>query len=265
MIGASIETSLLALILALRYGQQRQDTFDAQELALSLERKTRSTQEKTLDLQKSAKLELEYSVQERTLELQIALRELSETNRELEEKNTLDALTGIRNRRYFDKKYTAEVRRSRRERTEFSVVMIDIDHFKRVNDEYGHLVGDECIKFVANTLQNALKRPSDDVCRYGGEEFALILPSTDLEGAHCLVEQLRRDIQDRPVVAAGQTVTLSISAGIASAIVDPTQAEDALLAFADQQLYLAKNTGRNRVQAAQFMASSHNEQEQVDV
>jgi diguanylate cyclase (GGDEF)-like protein len=265
MIGASIETSLLALVLALSYGQQRQDTFDAQEAALNTERQARATQQEMLDLQNSAKQELEYNVQERTLELQIALRELSETNRELEEKNTLDALTGIRNRRYFDKKYTAEIRRSRRERTELSVVMIDIDHFKKVNDEHGHLVGDECIKFVANTLQNALKRPSDDVCRYGGEEFALILPSTDLEGAHSLVERVRQYIQDTPLVEAELAISLSISAGIATAIAEPKQAEAALLAFADKQLYRAKNTGRNKVLAAQFIASPHNEQDKVDV
>lgn len=261
MIGASIETSLLALVLALSYGQQRQDTFDAQELALSIEREARNAQEEMLDLQKSTKQELEYNVQERTLELEVALRELSETNRELEKKNTLDALTGIRNRSYFDKKHTAEVRRSRRERTELSVVMIDIDHFKKVNDQHGHLMGDECIKFVANTLQNALKRPSDDVCRYGGEEFALILPSTDLEGARSLVEQVRQQIQNNPVVTAGLTINLSISAGIATAIVEPRQADDALLAFADQQLYLAKNAGRNRIMAAQFIDSPHNEQD----
>jgi diguanylate cyclase (GGDEF)-like protein len=73
------------------------------------------------------------------------------------------------------------VRRSRRERTQLFVVMIDIDHFKSVNDQYGHFIGDECIRGVASTFKNALKRPSDDVCRYGGEEFALILPSTDLK------------------------------------------------------------------------------------
>ena len=152
-----------------------------------------------------------------------------------------------------------------REHTELSVVMVDIDHFKKVNDEYGHLVGDECIKFVANTLQHALKRPSDDVCRYGGEEFALILPSTDLEGAQTLVERVRQLIQDQAVISHDLSINLSISAGIATAIVEPQQAEEALLGFADQQLYLAKNAGRNRVQAAQFITSPHNEQEQLDV
>ncbi|MFT4993066.1 MAG: diguanylate cyclase (GGDEF)-like protein [Paraglaciecola sp.] len=265
MIVASVEISVFALVLALRYRQQQQDTFDSQALALNIEREARYTQKESLDLQHSAKQELEYKVQKRTLELEIALRELSETNRELEKKNSLDALTGIRNRRYFDKKYTAEVRRSRRERTELSVVMIDIDHFKKVNDQHGHLAGDECIKFVAKILKNALKRPSDDVFRYGGEEFALVLPSTDLEGARSLIECLRQEIQDSPFVTTATSINLSISAGIASAIATAHQPDDALLALADQQLYLAKNAGRNRVLAARFVPSPHNKQDQVDV
>jgi diguanylate cyclase (GGDEF)-like protein len=265
MLGATIETFLVALILALSYSQQRQKMFDAQELSLNKERLARNAQDEVLAVQKDAKKELEYSVQERTLELEIALRELSETNRELEQKNTLDALTGIRNRSYFDKKYMAEIRRSRRERTELSVVMLDIDHFKRVNDEHGHLVGDECIRFVASTLQDALKRPSDDVCRYGGEEFALILPSTDLEGATNLVEKVRKSIQDHPVEVSGVSIDLTVSAGIGTAIAEPQQPEDAILAFADQQLYLAKNAGRNRVKAARYMPVVINQQDHSDV
>jgi diguanylate cyclase (GGDEF)-like protein len=203
-----------------------------------------------LVLQENATEDLEYKVQERTLELEIALRELSETNHELQEKNTLDALTGIRNRSYFDKKYQAEVRRSRREKTQLSIVMMDIDHFKNVNDQYGHLVGDECIKSVAQTLNNALKRPSDDVCRYGGEEFALILPSTDLEGALVLVEQLRAEIEKTTIQADDVSINITISAGVGTAIADLNQPEDNILALADKQLYTAKNAGRNNVQGS---------------
>jgi diguanylate cyclase (GGDEF)-like protein len=248
MIGAGIETVLLALILAISHNQQRQTLLDAQAELLSQERQAQHAQKDMLALQENATEDLEYKVQERTLELEIALRELSETNRELQEKNTLDALTGIRNRSYFDKKYQAEVRRSRREQTQLSVVMLDIDHFKNVNDQYGHLVGDECIKTVAHTLEKALKRPSDDVCRYGGEEFALILPSTNLEGALTLVEQLRDEIEKTTIQAENVSVNITISAGIGTAIADLNQAEDIILALADRQLYAAKNAGRNNVQ-----------------
>ncbi|WP_254700618.1 diguanylate cyclase [Paraglaciecola mesophila] len=249
MLGVIIETFLLALMLALSVNHQRRQLFRAQKEALRKERDMRAVQEEVLAQQNNAQEELEYSVQERTLELEIALRELSEINRELEEKNTLDALTGIRNRRYFDKKYLAEVRRSRRERTELVVAMIDIDHFKKVNDEHGHLVGDDCIKFVAERLKKTLKRPSDDVCRYGGEEFSVILPSTDIQGAHDLLDQLRLEIQNTPVYSAGVTVRLTVSIGLASAIMDPQQSEDVLIGFADQLLYQAKNNGRNCIVA----------------
>lgn len=245
MLGVILETFLLALMLALSVNHQRQQLFRAQKKALRKERDMRAVQDEVLAQQNNAQEELEYSVQERTLELEIALRELSEINRELEEKNTLDALTGIRNRRYFDKKYLAEVRRSRRERTELVVAMIDIDHFKRVNDEHGHLVGDDCIKFVAERLKKSLKRPSDDVCRYGGEEFAVIMPSTDLTGARDLLEQLRAEIQNNPVYSAGVAIDLTVSIGVASATMDPQQSEDTLIGFADQLLYQAKNNGRN--------------------
>ena len=252
MLGAGIETVLLALILAISHNQQRQALLDTQAELLNQERQAQHAQKDMLALQENTTEELEYKVQERTLELEIALRELSETNRELQEKNTLDALTGIRNRSYFDKKYQAEVRRSRREQTQLSVVMMDIDHFKSVNDKYGHLVGDECIKSVANTLKKALKRPSDDVCRYGGEEFALILPSTGLEGALVLVEQLRAEIEKTSIKTEDVSINITISAGIGTSIADLNQPEDIILALADKQLYLAKNAGRNNVQGSKL-------------
>jgi diguanylate cyclase (GGDEF)-like protein len=250
MLCAGTETILLALILAISHNQQRQTLLDTQVELLNQERRTQHTQQVMLALQENTTEELEYKVQERTLELEVALRELSDTNRELNEKNTLDALTGIRNRRYFNKKYQAEIRRSRRERTQLSVVMIDIDHFKHVNDRYGHLVGDECIRAVARILKNALKRSSDDVCRYGGEEFALILPCTDLEGALILVEQLRVKIEKTNIHADDASVNITISAGIGTAVADFTQPEDNILALADKQLYAAKNAGRNNVQGS---------------
>jgi diguanylate cyclase (GGDEF)-like protein len=250
MLNMSVETILLGLILGISHHQQRQVYLDTQAELLNKERQAQHNQIDMLALQENTTEELEYKVQERTLELEIALRELSETNRELQEKNTIDALTGIRNRSYFNKKYQAEVRKSRRERTQLSVVMIDIDHFKSVNDQYGHLIGDECIKAVARTFKNALKRPSDNVCRYGGEEFVLILPSTDLKGALILVEQLRVKIEKTNIHTDDVTINITISAGIGTAIADITQPEDNILALADKQLYAAKNAGRNNVQGS---------------
>jgi diguanylate cyclase (GGDEF)-like protein len=130
--------------------------------------------------------------------------------------------------------------------------MMDIDYFKNVNDQYGHLTGDECIKTVAHTLEKALKRSSDELCRYGGEEFALILPSTGLEGALVLVEHLRAEIEKISIQVKNGSVNITISAGIGSAIANINQPEDIILALADEQLYAAKNAGRNNVQGSQL-------------
>jgi diguanylate cyclase (GGDEF)-like protein len=191
--------------------------------------------------------DLAYKVEERTLELQIALRELSETNNELEKKNALDSLTGIKNRSYFDKKYVAEVRRSRREQTALSVAMVDIDHFKRINDNYGHLVGDVCIQHAATLIQSVLKRPSDQVCRYGGEEFSVILPNTDRDGAIQLLENVREALENSTVEADGHRIKMTLSGGIASAQSPLSGNESTLLALADKALYEAKEKGRNRI------------------
>lgn len=250
MFGAAVETFILAVVLALSYSQQGQELLDAQEHALMQERQARTAQEKVIAVQQEAREELEYKVQERTLELEVALRELSESNRELEKKNTIDSLSGIRNRRYFDKKYIAEVRRSRREHTELTIVMLDIDHFKQVNDRYGHLAGDECIRFVAQMLQNSLKRPTDDVCRYGGEEFALILPNTDLAGAVQLIEVVRHKIEKSSIPTSAGELNITLSAGVCSAVIVSSEDEQKLLHRADQNLYTAKHNGRNRTVAS---------------
>lgn len=246
MFGATIETFLLALALALSYSQQRAVLFDTQEKALVKEREARKAQDEVLKIREQAQEELEYKVQERTLELEIALRELSETNRELEQKNTIDSLSGLRNRQYFDKKYLAEVRRSRREQTPLSVVMIDIDHFKSVNDRYGHLVGDECLRAVSEELRAVIKRPSDDACRYGGEEFALVLPNTARDGAELLVAKLCTSIAEKRIATPAGELNVTVSAGICTAVVASMQDEKNLLATADRALYQAKQAGRNQ-------------------
>lgn len=245
--GATVEALLLAFILAISYSRQRDEVLDARDTALREEKRAVGAKQELIALQQKAQDELEYKVQERTLELEIALRELSEANRELENLNTIDSLSGIRNRRYFDKRLTSEARRSRREQTPLSVAMIDIDYFKRINDEFGHGAGDQCIIQVSRLLQSALKRPSDDICRYGGEEFGLILPNTDSTGATQLVESMRQMIASTPVEYEGNSITMTLSAGVATAIIEYEEHELALLKQADTMLYKAKNSGRNQI------------------
>ncbi|WP_460312257.1 sensor domain-containing diguanylate cyclase [Aliiglaciecola aliphaticivorans] len=249
MLGAAIKTFMLAFVLVISYTNQRDEQYQNQELALLEEQMARKAQEEALKLKEEAQESLEYSVQERTLELEIALRELSETNNELEQQTRTDSLTGIRNRQHFDKKFQAEARRCRRERSDLSLIMLDIDHFKNINDTYGHVVGDEVIKKVAKVLKQNLKRTTDDACRYGGEEFALILPNTDFDGAKALGEKLRESIENTVTEVDDLQLKVTISAGVASTIVNGVDDEKSLLESADKALYQAKRDGRNRVRS----------------
>lgn len=191
--------------------------------------------------------QLEDSIQQRTLELQITLTELADKNKQLEQQNTRDALTGVRNRAFFDQKLSAEIKRSRRERSTLGLLMIDIDHFKAINDNHGHLVGDLVIKEVANCVQQELKRSTDHLCRYGGEEFAIILPNTDTEGAMVLAEQVRLCLANHPIQYEDLTLSITVSIGCYAAIAEINSISVDYIQAADKALYQAKNEGRNRV------------------
>lgn len=163
----------------------------------------------------------------------------------------IDGMTGIFNRRYFDERLQAEWARAARQRTPLSVIMMDVDHFKRYNDHYGHQQGDECLRQVAQTIREALKRPGDLVARYGGEEFVCLLPETDLMGAVNVAANIRLAIHDmqRPHAHSPTAQFVTLSLGVCSAIhgQERSQSADQLLAGADQQLYLAKTKGRNQL------------------
>lgn len=194
---------------------------------------------------------LEERVQERTLELNIALQELESANEELERKNVLDELTGLHNRRFYDQKILAEYRRSRRNLTALSLVLIDIDHFKSVNDNYGHLAGDQCLIWLAKYIKQSLKRSADKAFRYGGEEFCLILPNTDAEGAFLVAEQLREVIHEQAFHFQDIEIALTISCGICTYQQQTDIGPEQIFSGADKALYQAKHDGRN--QTKQFI------------
>jgi len=197
--------------------------------------------------QRDTEERLEDSIQTRTFELQVVLNELADKNRILEEQNTLDALSGVRNRAYFDKKFQAELKRSRREKRPLALVMLDIDHFKRINDSYGHLAGDAVIRGVAQRVQDLLKRSSDNVCRYGGEEFALILPNTDAAGVMTLAEQIRHSIAGQPFTTEVAELQVQVSVGCYVATATAEMVSTDYIHAADQALYQAKTAGRNQI------------------
>ena len=155
----------------------------------------------------------------------------------------LDGLTGIFNRRFFELRITEEVERSRRYGTAMAVIMADIDQFKRLNDEFGHLLGDEVLRQVSSIFHQQVRK-IDIVCRYGGEEFALLLTQTNVEQAFAVAEKLRKTIQKWQFPGVPRAIT--ISAGVAAFPVHGRN-RDELVQAADSGLYLAKQAGRNRV------------------
>ncbi len=161
----------------------------------------------------------------------------------------VDGLTGIPNRRRFDETMAIEWRRAMRYGHPLSLIMADIDHFKNYNDTYGHLEGDGCLRKVATRLSQTLKRPGDMVGRWGGEEFACILPETDSVGAMFVAEELRKSIIDLSIPHKSSPVApiITISLGVASMIPTPERDPAELIKHSDEALYTAKRAGRNRI------------------
>ena len=189
------------------------------------------------------------------LKLAQTIRQLEASQRELREQANTDPLTGLANRRFFTQIAEKELSLMRRQQESFSVLMVDIDHFKAVNDVYGHPAGDEILKRVAATLADNL-REEDTVARIGGEEFVVCSPATNRLAAIVLAERLRKAVESLEVVFEGSCIPVTISLGIA---LRPHDGEDleTLLSVADERLYAAKEGGRNRFCVADKSSNGH--------
>jgi diguanylate cyclase (GGDEF)-like protein/hemerythrin-like metal-binding protein len=187
---------------------------------------------------------LEERVAERT-------RALEEANLALEAASRTDVLMGIANRMCFNETFVEEWRRARRRHDTLSLLMLDVDHFKRYNDHYGHLEGDDCLRSVARSVAAAVRRSGDLVARYGGEELVVLLPDTDLPGACQVAENIRRGVEQLALPHGTSPVTghVTLSIGVAAGAPGPLCSAEDLLAAADQALYRAKAAGRNCVEA----------------
>jgi diguanylate cyclase (GGDEF)-like protein/PAS domain S-box-containing protein len=175
------------------------------------------------------------------------ITERKKTENMLRYLSSMDGLTGIANRRTFDNTLDKEWRRALRNRNHISLLIMDIDFFKKYNDKYGHPAGDRCLQRVASTIEESLKRPGDLAARYGGEEFSIILPETDAEGALYFAETMRQKIESLCIPheksEAAQFVTISI--GVATVIPQQDITHASLIEMADKVLYKAKESGRN--------------------
>jgi diguanylate cyclase (GGDEF)-like protein len=175
----------------------------------------------------------------------------------LENLASQDGLTGIANRRRLDETLDFEWRRAIRDHSDFSVLLIDVDHFKSYNDIYGHLSGDNCLRQIAEAALEAVHRPADLLARYGGDEFAVVLPNTNGVGAWEIAEQIRSSVENRRAPHQGNphgVVTVSI--GCATQLPDRNSSYSTLLLSADSALYKAKYGGRNRIESATYEVSN---------
>jgi diguanylate cyclase (GGDEF)-like protein len=191
-------------------------------------------------------LSLERKVEERTTELSAANERLSVLNRELEEISITDGLTKIYNRRYFNERLRQELKRVSRYGPPLSILMIDIDHFKKVNDTWGHQAGDTVLSGVAGLIKDRL-RETDLIARYGGEEFCLLATGTDQAGVQVLAERVRKLVQSTVFEHGGKAIAVTVSIGVCTWEPSLRDDQEELIRRADSALYRAKEQGRNRV------------------
>ena len=263
-IGAIVGFTIVVLSVAVLYLWNRM-------LRALVEKRTQALQHELAERQRMetalhyAREQLEERVKERTAVLQASNQELNATRIQLQEANvqllrlvSIDGLTGIANRRQFDEVLAREVRRCLRERHPLSLILCDIDGFKRYNDTYGHARGDDTLRRVAQAVEKTFRRAGDLAARYGGEEFAIVLPGIEARRAWLFADRLRRNIWRLAIPNAISTVAdrVTISAGVATAMFDRIYGIEELIQAADTALYRAKGRGRNRVEAHAPLATA---------
>ncbi len=229
-IGSALEMLLLSIALSYRYASLRNENERiAAEATMQLERK----------------------VAQRTQEVRSALMQLEDAHRRLRDSSRRDGLTGLYNRAHFHENFELMLKESRDQGQPVSLLMIDLDHFKSINDRYGHLVGDDCLRWAAQRIGQALRvHESSLLARFGGEEFVVILPGHDLHSAVNVAESLRRKLVEEPCVSGPHRLRVSASLGVHT--VDPGADidSDVALSVADQALYAAKANGRDCVRTS---------------
>lgn len=180
--------------------------------------------------------------------LVVAIRTRSTAAARLVSLSVTDGLTGLSNRRALDAKLESEWRRAKRSGNPLSVLFVDIDYFKHFNDEYGHSIGDDVLRAVAKNIGSHTRRDADMAARYGGEEFAIVLPDTDATSAAAMAEQVRRDVERLHIAHVGSTLGMvTVSVGAATGVAGECDSAEAVLKAADEQLFVAKQSGRNRI------------------
>jgi len=196
-----------------------------------------------------------YSEYQRAFHIETKLKD---QQKKLEKLNITDTLTGIYNRQFFDNAMDMQWEEASRSQSTLSLLFLDIDHFKKVNDDYGHLIGDKALCHAAKIFSERAKRKTDKIARYGGEEFAIILPATSHDDALVLAESIRQHLEEVPLEMGDNTLRLTTSIGVNSIVPNNHTSFVEFIDQADQALYHAKKMGRNRVVSFQQILDESN-------
>lgn len=255
--GFAVFVILLSFALTDRINRERTARAEAQESALALSQKMAEERaakleyrQRGLAYQQRISQQLETRVEARSRELTQAMQQLEAANRQLEQLSLTDALTQLYNRRHFDQTLAEQARQAQQLGRPLAVALADIDHFKAINDTYGHLIGDACLKLVAQTIQEQVCPQTALTARYGGEEFAVIMTAVGPDEAYQMAEKIRAAVEKAVFDNRGQAIDLRVSLGVAAWIPATGEPPEKIVHAADQALYRAKQAGRNRIEMA---------------
>ncbi len=247
---ASVSFGLLQKNFLTEYGIQIGSAVEMILLSFALAYRHASLRTESENMVRVANEQLERNVARRTAELSSALEQLAEANSRLRESNRRDVLTGMFNRRHFHEVFDQLLHQAADTRQPISLLLIDLDYFKQVNDDFGHLAGDECLKTLARSLDQALAPEGAVLARFGGEEFVVVLPGAAGPRALEIAERVRQRIGSQRVRYSGREISMTASIGVFTVPAGTVLSADEVLHQADYALYAAKNAGRNRVHVA---------------
>lgn len=246
--GLGLGNVMVTTAIAARVRRERREKAAAMGKALKLSREVSQLTQEKEQLQNATSAQLQKQVDEKTQELNDMLEYLQHSNRRLERDSLSDPLTSLGNRRYLDSVFRETIYQCAQHRSSLGVLVIDADHFKQINDNHGHLAGDECLRRIASILNKFCRRNLDILVRFGGEEFVMLLPATDVEGVLKVAESMRRTVQQTPVRFGDKRIAVTVSVGVNVTVPSLDSTPEALMEAADSALYLAKRNGRNRIE-----------------
>ena len=248
---AALAFGLLPKNMITEYGVQIGSALEMLLLSIALSYRYASLRNENERIAAEANMQLERKVAQRTQEVRSALMQLEDAHRRLHDSSRRDGLTGLYNRAHFHENFESLLKDSRDKKQPVSLLMIDLDHFKSINDKYGHLVGDDCLRWAAQRIGQSLRtHETSFLARFGGEEFVAILPGHDLHSAVNVAENLRRKLVEEPCISGAHRLRVSASIGVHTVEPEADADSDAALSVADQALYSAKANGRDCVRTS---------------